>query len=421
MSMSSPSIILYQGLRCTKVPRSSIAAASVPAVVPEPTPFLPVSVQSPQPVTTTLQSSTETADAVSLSSLVAVTASDVRLVPLPTTSSLSESPPNPESNTDIHTSVASPTSHNQTFGLPSTDLSTKQSSSEVLTTSTAETKFMVETPTANTVSAAFPSATIPLQDFSDRGSEDVNRHTLRTILGSIFGTVGLIALILLMCFLIYRYRRRKARDDRSLGGSEKLLRNGRHSADSWASSQHAFLSRTTSLSDAPSSAPDHHHVPAPNVDSRYAHVRKGSSHLSEPNPNPSEVSLDMRPHIRDAVGGAHVHSTRGDQSLCPDASTLVGSHSPSYAKPISPGIQINQDQHSIYSSERSLGSTIILPGRSSFGSSVQRASYPISISDLGPPGPNDSVTRVSTRSDPFDLEVPANAMHKSSSGALPRG
>ncbi|GIJ88476.1 hypothetical protein Asppvi_007400 [Aspergillus pseudoviridinutans] len=421
MSMSSPSIILYQGLRCTKVPRSSLAAASIPAVVPEPTPFLPASsVQGPEPVTTTLQSSTETADAVSLSSRIAVAPSDVRLVPLPTTSSLSESPPNPESNTDIHTSVASPTSHNQTSGLPSTDPSTKPSSSEVLTTSTAETRFMVATPTTNTVTAAFPSATNPLQDFSDRGSEDVNRHTLRTILGSIFGTVGLIALILLMCFLIYRYRRRKTRDDRSLGGSEKLLRNGRHSADSWASSRHAFLSRTSSLSDAPS-APDHHHVPGPNMGSSYAHVRKGSSHLSEPNSNPSEVSLDMRPHIRDAVGGTHMHPTRGDQPLCPDASTLGGSHSPSYAKPISPGLQINQDQHSIYSSERSLGSTIILPGRSSFGSSVQRASYPISISDLGPPGPNDSVTRVSTRSDPFDLEVPPNAMHKRSSGALPRG
>ncbi|GFF52004.1 hypothetical protein IFM46972_09434 [Aspergillus udagawae] len=420
MSMSSPSIILYQGLRCTKVPRSSIAAASVPAVVPEPTPFLPVSVQRPEPVTKTLLSSTETADTVSLSSLIAIAPSDVQLVPLPTTSSLSEPPQNPESNTDIHTSVASPTSHNQTSGLPPTDLSTEPASSEVLTTSTAQTKFMVETPTRNTVTAAFPSATNPLQNFSDRASEDVNRHTLRTILGSIFGTVGLIALILLMCFLIYRYRRRKPRDGRSFGGSEKLLRNGRHSADSWASSQHAFLSRTSSLSDA-TSAPNHHHVPGPNMGSSYAHVRKGSSHLSEPNPNPSEVSLGMRPHIRDAISGTQVHSTRGDQPFCPDASTLAGSHSPSYAKSISPGIQINQDQHSIYSSERSLGSTIVLPGRSSFGSSVQRASYPISISDLGPPGPNDSVTRVSTRSDPFDLEVPPNATHKRSSGALPRG
>ncbi|GIJ98892.1 hypothetical protein Aspvir_001014 [Aspergillus viridinutans] len=420
MSMSSPSIILYQGLRCTKVPRSSIAAASLPAVVPEPTPFLSVSVQGEEPVTTTLPSSTETADAVSQSSLIVVAPSDAHLVPNPTTSSLSEPPPNPKSNTDIHTSVASPTSHNQTSGLPSTDLSTKPSGSEVLTTSTAETRFMVDIPTTNTVTAAFPSATNPLQDFSDRGSEDVrNRHTLRTILGSIFGTVGLIALILLMCFLIYRYRRRKPRDSRSFGGSEKLLRNGRHSADSWASSQHAFLSRTSSLSDAPS-APDHQHVPGPNMGSSYAHVRKGSSHLSGPNPNPSDVSLDMPPHIGDAIGGTRVHSTRGDQPLCHDASTLVGSHSPSYAKPISPGIQINQDEHSIYSSERSLGSTIILPGRSSFGSSVQRASYPISISDLGPPGPNDSVTRVSTRSDPFDLEVPPSAMHKRSSGAPPR-
>jgi hypothetical protein len=277
---------------------------------------------------------------------------------------------------------------------------------------------MVETPTSSTVTAAFPSATNPLQNFSDHGSEDVrNRHTLRTILGSIFGTVGLIAVILLTCFLIYRYRRRKPRDGRSLGGSEKLLRDGRHSADSWASSHHAFLSRTSSLSDAPS-APDHH-VRGPNMG--YAHVRKGSSHLSEPDPNPSDVSLGMRPRIRDAIGGTQVHSTPGDKHFCPEASTLAGSHSPSYEKPISPGIQITQDQHSIYSSERSLGSTIILPGRSSFGSSVQRASYPVSISDLGPPGPNDSVTRVSTRSDPFDLEVPPNAMHKRSSGPIPRG
>ncbi|EAW18415.1 uncharacterized protein NFIA_083670 [Aspergillus fischeri NRRL 181] len=417
MSMSSPSIILYQGLRCTKVPRSSIAAATLPAVVPEPTPFLPVSVQGPEPVTTTLPSSTETAHAVSLSSHIVVAPSDVQLPPLPTTSSLSDSPPDHESNTDIRKSIPSLTSYNQTSGLSSTELSTTPSRSEVVTTPTAETGFMVETPTSNTVTAAFPSATNPLQNFSDHGSEDVrNRHTLRTILGSIFGTVGLIAVILLMCFLIYRYRRRKPRDGRSLGGSEKLLRDGRHSADSWASSQHAFLSRTSSLSDAPS-APDH--VPGPNMG--YAHVRKGSSHLSQPNPNPSDVSLNMRPRIRDAIGGTQVHSTPGDKPFCPEASTLAGPHSPSYEKPISPGIQINQDQHSIYSSERSLGSTIILPGRSSFGSSVQRASYPISISDLGPPGPNDSVTRVSTRSDPFDLEVPPNAIHKRSSGPLARG
>ncbi|GFF34074.1 hypothetical protein IFM58399_03750 [Aspergillus lentulus] len=424
MSISSPSIILYQGLRCTKVPRSSIAAATLPAVVPEPTPFLPTSVQGPEPVTTNLPSSTETADAVSLLSLTVVAPSDAQFGPLPTTSSLSEPPPHPESNRETHTSVPSPTSHNQTSGLSltdglsSTELSTTPSNSEVLTTPTAETGFMVETPTSNTVTAAFPSATNPLQNFSDHGSEDVhNHHTLRTILGSIFGTVGLIAIILLICFLIYRYRRRKPRDGRSFGGSEKLLRDGRHSADSWASSQHAFLSRTSSLSDAPS-APDHH-VPGPNMG--YAHVREGSSYLSQPNPNPSEVSLDMRPRIRDAIGGTQGQWTAGDKPFCPEASTLAGSHSPSYEKPISPGIQINQDQHSIYSSERSLGSTIILPGRSSFGSSVQRASYPISISDLGPPGPNDSVTRVSTRSDPFDLEVPPSAMHKRSSGTLPRG
>ncbi|RHZ72029.1 hypothetical protein CDV55_101868 [Aspergillus turcosus] len=468
MSMSSPSIILYLGLRCTKVPRSPIAATSSPAAVPEPTPFVAVSVQgpdpvttappsttetaeavsvqSPEPVTTTPPSSTETAeaflvqvpkpvtttqpsstetadalsvqnpepattsppsstktaDAVSISSLIVVAPSDGLSVALPTTSSLSEAH---ESNTDIHRFIPSPISHNQTSGLLSTDLSTKPSSSEVLTTSTAETTFMVETPTTTTIPSAFPSAANPLQDFPDPGSEDVrNRHTLRTILGSIFGTLGFIALILLMCFLIYRYRRRKPRDGRSLGGSEKLLRGGRHSADSWASSQHAFLSRTSSLSDAPSALD--HHVPGLNLGSTYAHVRKGSSHLSEPDPNPSDVSPDMRAHIGRAIGGAQVHSTPGDQPR---------------EKPISPNFQINQDQQSIYSSERSLGSTIILPGRSSFGSSLQRASYPISISDLGPPGPNDSVTRVSTRSDPFDLEAPPNAMHRHSSGALPRG
>ncbi|KAH1498042.1 hypothetical protein LV164_002852 [Aspergillus fumigatus] len=424
MSMSSPSIILYHGLRCTKVPRSSIAATTLPAVVPEPTPFLPVSVQGPEPVTTNLPSSTEPADAVSLSSFVVVAPSDVHKASLPTTSSLSDSPPNHESNTDIRKSVPSPTSYNQTSGLSSIDglsstgLSTTPWSSEVATTPTVETGFLVETPTSNTVTAAFPSATNPSQNFSDHDSEDVrNRHTLRTILGSIFGTVGLIAVIILMCFLIYRYRRRKPRDGRSIGGSEKLLRDGRHSADSWASSQHAFLSRKSSLSDAPS-APDHH-VPALNM--AYAHVRKGSSHLSQTNPNPSDVSLNMRPRIRDAIGGTQVHSTPGDKPFCPDASTLAGSPSPSSEKPISPGIRINQDQNSIYSSERSLGSTIILPGRSSIGSSVQRASYPMSISDLGPPGPNDSVTRVSTRSDPFDLEVPPNAMHKRSSGPLAKG
>ncbi|KAF7131417.1 hypothetical protein CNMCM5793_004588 [Aspergillus hiratsukae] len=464
MSMSSPSIILYQGLRCTKVPRSPIAAASSSAAVPEPTPFIAVSVQGPdqvttaspsntetaeavsvqsseevttappsstetaeafsvqvpKPVTTTPPSSTETADAVSVQgpelvttappsgtatadAVIVVAPSDALSVALPTTSSLSEAP---ESNTDIHRFFPSPISHNQTSGLSSTDLSTKPSSSEVLTTSTAETTFMVGTPTTTTIPAAFPSATNLSQD-SPPGPEDVrNRHTLGTILGSIFGTLGFIALILLMCVLIYRYRRRKPRDGRSLGGSEKLLRSGRHSADSWASSQHAFLPRTSSLSDAPSALD--HHVPGLNLGSAYAHVRKGSSlsHLSEPAPNPSDVSPDMRPHIGGAMGGTQVHSTPGDQA---------------HEKLVSPNFQRNQDQQSIYSSERSLGSTIILPGRSSFGSSLQRASYPISISDLGPPGPNDSVTRVSTRSDPFDLEAPPNAIHRHSSGALPRG
>ncbi|RHZ67752.1 uncharacterized protein CDV56_109586 [Aspergillus thermomutatus] len=415
MSMPSPSILLYQGLRCTKVPRSSIAAASSPAVAAEPTPFLSVSVQVTEPVTTAPPSSTETAGAVSLSSLLVVAPSDAQPATFPTTSSLSESPPDPESNTDIHRSIPSLISHNQTSGF-----STDPSSSEALTTSTAETSFMVETPTTKTITAAFPSATNPLQDFPGRGSDDVgNRHTLRTILGSVFGAVGFIALILLICFLICRYRRRKPRDSRSFGGSEKLLRNGRHSADSWASSQHAFLSRASSPSDA-SSAPDHH-VPGPNMGSTYAHARKGSSHLSEPISKPSDVSPDLPPRIRDAIGGTQVHSIPSDQPLCPEASTLAALHPSTYDKPISFGFQINQDQQSIYSSERSLGSTIILPGRSSFGSSVQRASYPISISDLGPPGPNESVTRVSTRSDPFDLEVPPNAMHGRSSGALPRG
>ncbi|EAW06306.1 uncharacterized protein ACLA_079900 [Aspergillus clavatus NRRL 1] len=108
-----------------------------------------------------------------------------------------------------------------------------------------------------------------------------------------------------------------------------------------------------------------------------------------------------------------------EQTLSSEGVLLAGLQPALYEQFKSPAFPIQHDQRSIYSSERSLGSTIILPGRSSIGSSVRRTSYQISISDLAPLGPNESVTRVSTRSDPFDLEVPPNAMHKRNSSVLP--
>ncbi|OOF92370.1 hypothetical protein ASPCADRAFT_210236 [Aspergillus carbonarius ITEM 5010] len=72
-------------------------------------------------------------------------------------------------------------------------------------------------------------------------------------------------------------------------------------------------------------------------------------------------------------------------------------------------------------SDRSLGSTLLLPGRSSAGSSLQRLSYPFTVAELESCDPSGPVARLSTRSDPFDLECPPHAMHRRSSTAIPLG
>ncbi|KAG2411769.1 hypothetical protein HFD88_009325 [Aspergillus terreus] len=275
----------------------------------------------------------------------------------------------------------------------------------------------------------------PLQTNADRhtsgpGDNDASQASLRTLLGSVFGGMVFIALVFLAFVLFYCRRRRKSRTSWAFSPAEKLLRSGRDSLTSPTSPHNGRHSNTSLYSDGSSIRSLYHYLAAqqPLMSSPIT-----DHHARHSNPFSDTAALQ-----RSSLSSIDGHSPGPliDTSDPPPMQQAVlprRAYSADWGT-ARPGITAPEfpldatDQGSIHSSERSLGSTVILPGRSSMGSSLQRFSYQMSLGELGAQAgaagagaPSEPVTRVSTRSDPFDLEVPAKAMHRRSSGALPAG
>ncbi|KAF9886134.1 hypothetical protein FE257_011959 [Aspergillus nanangensis] len=269
---------------------------------------------------------------------------------------------------------------------------------------------------------------------SDPSDDDGTQASLRTLLGSVFGGMVFIALVFLACFFLYRYRRRKSRGSWGFG-SEKPLRSGRGSPDSSTGLQHGYQSRLSLYSDGSSTRSLYDFISqqpfvASATQGRYSNPFSDSARMQRAS-TPSLENTTRFPLIDTSDIPEPTQPPMTAQSVLPRRAYSAdwGVAQTRHERINSGGVAVQfptfgTDEDSIHSGDRSLGSTVILPGRSSMGSShLQRFSYQMSLAELGysdpAGGPSEPITRTSTRSDPFDLVVPPKAIHRRSSSALP--
>ncbi|KAB8258107.1 hypothetical protein BDV32DRAFT_151767 [Aspergillus pseudonomiae] len=436
MSMSSPSIIFYQGLRCTKVPRRSAAAVSPFSNLSTSTSSLitttstdgPVLFTDPSPTvetspfnepTTTLSTSQATA---SESSIETPNTVPTHLPPVSSfviTTTVSDSYPSiTESSSRTSSLVSSYDASYSTLepiasSLPSNF--SRSSSTEAILTHVSRTSGPSTAATSTATGYVFP------KNNSDHRSslsspDNGSRASLRTLLGSVLGAMGFIAAVFLICLLLFRHRRRKSGEGQCFGGNEKLLRAGRQSADSSTGLQCGYVSGGSMRS-------QYNCAPEPRMGAYYQDDSdRASACHSDPFSDSAELHRGLRNDIlgiEDTTQPLFMDQKYDQKPVIPGASLPLRSVSDSLLPTVHAGrrrseLPSSSEHESIYSSDRSLGSTLILPGRSSLGSSLQRFSYRVSAAELEPCGANEPVTKISprsTRSDPFDLEVPARAVH----------
>ncbi|RAH50123.1 uncharacterized protein BO95DRAFT_222337 [Aspergillus brunneoviolaceus CBS 621.78] len=266
---------------------------------------------------------------------------------------------------------------------------------------------------------------------------------LRTILGSVLGGLAFVALALVLGYYFMSSKRRTGRGSPSLGTSEEGFTAEKIPtvALPGGASCPGYQSRRSFLSESSSSVrslPIHvARVPVSKPEYTYYDPRS-SAIPSAANANPFVEPLEFT-YKSTSSRGTTVQSDRVMRNPFADPYPNPGIVSPTTSTSTSTHLrrsQMSQQQRpvsiawggSVYSGgDVSLGSTLILPnGRSSAGSSLlNRLSYPFTVNELsdagGGEGYYDPGARVSTRSDPFDLEYPVKAavMHRRSSTTIP--
>lgn len=406
--MASPSIVLHHGLRNTRIHRASIPV-SVPSLTRPPTLSTLII-----PASSTSQLSSQT----STSSKAYSASSSTPLV-----KPLSLFDPAPSDK--IHPTIPLLTADTQST-LPDVGLLPPSVTSELPSTRTGSTA-----PTSTLQSTASPQASVtPTEEthssstspsaatgagapeYSSAGEPtDQRKDTLiRVLVGSIFGVIAFIVLVSLICLLLLRSRRRIYGNRKSVSSNGKLSRVDRNSAPTLTSLSPRYLSEL----------PFHSGTPSP--PSQASHAQSSSGPLATPQPvlfhNPFSKSSELCAVLPDDNRG-----TGEVENPFADPAPMNDRQVPKYGRPSKPsliGLQpIPQEKtnglvipRSMYGSDHSLGSTIVLPGRNSSIGSFQVISYRISHpSEKASPPVDPAGRRVSTRSDPFDLEVPANAVH----------
>ena len=407
--MASPSIFLHHGLRNTRIRRASIPV-SVPSIA-QPLTLSTLII----PASSTSQLSSQTP---STSSNAYSTSSST---PLVKPFSLLDPAPSDK----IHPTIPLLTADIQSTPLPDTllppSVTSELPSTDTKTGSTAPTSTLQSaaspqasaTPTEETHSSSTnPSAATGVPEYSSAGEHtDQSKNTLiRVLVGSIFGVIAFIVFVSLICLLLLRSRRRIYGNRKSVSSNGKLSRVDRNSAPTLTSLSPRYLSELPFPSGTPSPP------------SQTSHAQSSSGPLATPQPvlfhnpfsNPAELCAGLPYDNR---------GTRKVENPFADPAPVNDRPVPRYGRPSKPsliGLQpIPQEKtnglvipRSMYGSDHSLGSTIVLPGRNSSVGSFQVISYRISHpSEKTSPRPVDPTgRRVSTRSDPFDLEMP-DAVH----------
>ena len=412
--MSSPSVIFNRGLRCTKVKRVSIPV-SVPAASPGP--LSPLASTSFSLFATPLpQSSLALSGAYSTPSTFSIRPSTLLDPPEkihPTISLTPEvqvtSPPNV--GVFPPTPVASETS--STGSKTEADTSTPTVDSRIFGASHSATSSISTTPSATTTAGTGSAG-----DSSTQKTDGLNKDNLpRVIVGSILSVLGFIAFVALICFLLLRRRRRMYGDTKSLSSNGKLSQIDRNSVPtltSWAPRHRSVFS---------------FHSPPSGQSPPNRLQLTPTPELTPPKPvlfhNPFSKSTEacIEAQLDNRGPGTILPNPFADPTSPNNTNT-----SPTWkqVRPSKPNIIEWQPQgqnslvipRSLYGSDHSLGSTIILPGRNSSVGSLQVISYRLSSPSATSPRVIDlSARRISARSarsarsDPFDLEVPVDAVH----------
>ncbi|KAL4875283.1 hypothetical protein BJY04DRAFT_202353, partial [Aspergillus karnatakaensis] len=383
---ANPSIIFYQGLRCTKVPRK------------------PRATDPPRPSTTSSSSGSGTvADEPTFhqaSSSDRSTAQSTSREDTPTTTTTA-----PARTTSNLTSDTEPSSSSQATSpdreADPSDLYTSTTSDELVTRTT----FITETTT--TIQTTTPNSR-PIVSTTDDDSED---PPYATIFGSLFGSLFLIALIAIILFLFFR-RRRSRRDPTAANcwNVRTIFRGDRASTGSRTSLHRDFKPETSYFSDAsPASSTLFKPGIKPYFDNPH-HETKNQTRYSDPFSDLAEVPNTQDPKssiVPFIMRGSVINPGADDEHPARPAETHI------------------PDRDSVQSGT-SLGSTLVLPGRGSIGSDYQETTY----SFPKPPATGHSYPRAvvrmeNARSDPFDLgldDISSNkqiSASRRSSGTIP--
>ncbi|RDW90852.1 uncharacterized protein DSM5745_02627 [Aspergillus mulundensis] len=312
---TNPSIIFYQGLRCTKIRRAPAATDSATSPIDTPS---NTSIDAPSPTETLAEDgnlSKTSPDQSSTERTSAVASASATSIP------------------DFGTAFSNHTSSRDSDYL--SDLNTIHST---LSTSSTHTTFATETSTQPTSSTSSTSSV----------SDDDSGPPYALLFGILFGILGLITLIALIVLLIYRRRARQESDADS-------LQDDRASANSRTGLRRDFRSQMSYLDDASPTA------------SAFLNFQAGAAYRPD---EQHHQSLRYSNPFSDMAAVA-------DE----DVSTTFYSEN---RTPALPPESYTTERHS-YHSETSLGSTIVLPGRSSMGSEYSRTQ-----SSARPPGSGTS-------------------------------
>ncbi|KKK21121.1 hypothetical protein ARAM_005832 [Aspergillus rambellii] len=403
---SSPSIIFYQGFRCTKVPRQPRTAAVM---------SLTTSKSNSPPASTTSQETASNPTSFS---------ETLPLGPSPSTDSTFVKSAHSTASSTPSTSTAS--FFTSLISLP--ELSPETHNPARTESSTIPTTLATET--LATAPTAIPSLQ-PLRNTFQQDHEDGT--SLSAIFGSLFGGLGFIAVVLLVFF--FYFQRRSKRSPFGVWSSRGIreTRASAGSVDSTTSLRREYRSGMSYLLDT-----------SP-VDSTFNLLIGGASSYHDPispisprGPSRFPDSTELMhwadpPIIPSMAGNSTLSPLNGDaQASTPPWSEIsrAANRAPPDLLPRNPGaITRPEDSHTVdrtsMHSDDSLGSTLILPGRSSTGSSYRRISFPMMTAppENEPSYPIEAATRDSarnsTRSDQFDLDVVRITLSRRSSNTLP--
>ncbi|KAL3489053.1 hypothetical protein BJX62DRAFT_210500 [Aspergillus germanicus] len=336
---TNPSIIFYQGRRCTKVPRQP-RATDPPSTTKDPT----------RP-STDHDAPEETAAPDPASSTESTTAA-----PKPTSSdSDSDSSTQAQDHTSSEPTETHSTDPDDLYGTTPTD------------TSLSHTTFTTSTTTSSDTSTSLSE---PIQTTSD---DDSSGPPYATIFGVLFGVLGFIALIIILFFFFRRRSRRNSTGSEPGGWSvQKLLPSGRGTPDSTATLQQDYRPPMSYLADASPTSSKLYETgaPPPSYFDKPAHTTQTRNYqVADQHQNPFSDSAEVTHLPQSSIVPFMMRSSAMDPDSNPNSDPTRPAES--YA----PYRDRDPDRDSMQSGT-SLGSTLVLPGRSSAGSNYQGMLFP---------------------------------------------